>query len=255
MPKRFTATEKWNKRWFRQLDLEWKIFWIYICDNCDHCGIWDVDFETVTFFTKKVFKESEIPSVIMKRIYKINSDKWFIKKFIPFQYGKLNKNSNMYISIEKRLKQFNLSLNEPLPDGASTHMDIYKEKDKEKDKEKEVVKNNYTKRKRNLADYQSSKSAIEIRDLWNAKRWERLKLGINDSKNQTLKNIDTRIDQGYDPEILVQSVVNYYKSIKFSDRNYAYKISNFFGEKAYFKNYLEKDDDGNARKKTKLDPK
>ena len=39
MAKRFTDTMKWNEDWYLDLALVDKLFWIYICDNCDHAGI------------------------------------------------------------------------------------------------------------------------------------------------------------------------------------------------------------------------
>jgi len=47
MPKRLTATEKWNDPWFCGLNIEDKLFWIYLCDNCDHAGIYKWDKEDV----------------------------------------------------------------------------------------------------------------------------------------------------------------------------------------------------------------
>ena len=45
MAKRFTDNEKWQKRFFRDLPMEYKLLWIYILDDCNHAGIWDVDLE------------------------------------------------------------------------------------------------------------------------------------------------------------------------------------------------------------------
>jgi len=39
MAKRFTDTEKWNEDWFLEIINPHKLFWIYICDNCNHAGI------------------------------------------------------------------------------------------------------------------------------------------------------------------------------------------------------------------------
>ena len=45
MAKRFTDSDKWKKPFIRNLPLEYKIFWLYILDDCDHAGIWHIDFE------------------------------------------------------------------------------------------------------------------------------------------------------------------------------------------------------------------
>jgi hypothetical protein len=41
MAKRFIDTNIWNKAWFRKLDTNSKLIWIYILTKCDHAGIFD----------------------------------------------------------------------------------------------------------------------------------------------------------------------------------------------------------------------
>ena len=43
MPKRFTDTEKWLKKWHRELPPEKKLFFDYLCDRCDIAGCLDID--------------------------------------------------------------------------------------------------------------------------------------------------------------------------------------------------------------------
>ena len=45
MAKRFTDTEKWKKPFIRGLQGAYKLLWLYICDDCDHAGIWQVDLD------------------------------------------------------------------------------------------------------------------------------------------------------------------------------------------------------------------
>ena len=45
MAKRFTDTDKWKKPFIRGLKSEYKILWLYILDECDHAGVWQVDFD------------------------------------------------------------------------------------------------------------------------------------------------------------------------------------------------------------------
>ena len=40
MAKRFTDTQKWSEDWYLDLPITYKVFWIYICDNCNHAGIY-----------------------------------------------------------------------------------------------------------------------------------------------------------------------------------------------------------------------
>jgi hypothetical protein len=44
VPKRFTDTEIWKKqRWFRKLKPNHKLAFLYIKDQCDHAGIWNIE--------------------------------------------------------------------------------------------------------------------------------------------------------------------------------------------------------------------
>jgi hypothetical protein len=45
MAKRLTDTDKWKKPFIKELPVEYKLFWLYILDDCDHAGVWQVDVE------------------------------------------------------------------------------------------------------------------------------------------------------------------------------------------------------------------
>src|SRR3990167_11116569 len=101
MPKRFTATEKWIDPWFCSLAPLDKLFWLYVCDNCDHAGIWNVNWPLVKFhlgeyeFKKEVFNG---------RIEFLNDETWFLKKFVFFQQkitdlNQLNPSNKYHLSI------------------------------------------------------------------------------------------------------------------------------------------------------------
>ncbi len=93
MSKRFTDSDKWKKKWFRCLSNDHKVFWIYVLDQCDHAGIWEVDFEAAEFFCSGI-DESEIRQVFKKQYQEIdNGKRWFLKDFVDFQYGTLNENN------------------------------------------------------------------------------------------------------------------------------------------------------------------
>ncbi len=46
---RFTLAEKWQDKWFRELNPVEKLLFLYMCDNCNIAGIWEVDLEQVAF--------------------------------------------------------------------------------------------------------------------------------------------------------------------------------------------------------------
>ena len=138
MPKRYTDTDKWKKIWFRKLKNDHKVFWMYVLDQCDHAGIWEVDFELASYFCNGI-KETEIRDTFVKQYHEFDDGKrWFIKDFIEFQYRGLDESNRVHNSVITILKRHGLYkvlisfLHE------AKDKDIYKEqlKDKEKDKEK-----------------------------------------------------------------------------------------------------------------------
>lgn len=133
MPKRFTATEKWIDPWFCSLTPINKLFWIYLLDNCDHAGIWKVNWPLVKFH---LWEEKIDPELFSGRIIVLSSDKWYIPKFIEFQYGELNETNNTHKSVLKILEKEGVfeGLDSPLA-GLQ-----YKGLDKGLDKDKGIVK-------------------------------------------------------------------------------------------------------------------
>ncbi len=141
MPKRYTDTDKWKKIWFRKLKNDHKVFWMYVLDQCDHAGIWEVDFELASYFCNGI-KETEIRDTFIKQYHEFDDGKrWFIKDFIEFQYRGLDESNRVHNSVITILKRHGLfkGLIRPLYEAK----DIYKDKDqlKDKDKDKEKGKN------------------------------------------------------------------------------------------------------------------
>ena len=103
MAKRFTETTKWNEDWFLDLNSEHKLFWIYICDNCDHAGIFKPNKRLFELLIGKKINVSEFISVVNEdkvRLLELNNGRWYLTGFISFQYGgKLNENNRVHKSI------------------------------------------------------------------------------------------------------------------------------------------------------------
>lgn len=84
--KRFTDTGKWRDAWVRKLSTQAKMLWIWIVDNCDGAGVFELDLELASFdaglqFTRQHFDE------LQSRISPLGNGKFWIPKFIAFQYG------------------------------------------------------------------------------------------------------------------------------------------------------------------------
>ena len=141
MPKRYTDTDKWKKIWFRKLKNDHKVFWMYVLDQCDHAGIWEVDFELASYFCNGI-KESEIRKTFVKQYHEFDDGKrWFIKDFIEFQYRGLDESNRVHNSVITILKRHGLYKGLISFLHEAKDKDIYKEQAKDQDKDKEKGKN------------------------------------------------------------------------------------------------------------------
>lgn len=151
MAKRFTDTNKWGKGFFTELSTTMKVVWIYLCDNCDHAGVWDINMPLLSFHVGEKISIKDLESNFDEKI-SIHGDKIFLETFIDFQYGKLNPNNKVHKSVIKRLEKLGASKGLASPKlGASSQneeelkglgrglegaKDKAKDKDKDKDKER-----------------------------------------------------------------------------------------------------------------------
>lgn len=177
MAKRFTDSEKWKKQWFRELPPEYKCFWFYILDNCNHAGIWEVDFVTASYFIGKKIDKNKIYQIFKNHLIHIRENKILIVDFISFQYPNglnirvkpqkavidiLNRydllnddftlNLNSYLRVSKGLGNTCLSVQD-----TDTNMDKDKDTDIKKKGSKEYL---------NLRDYSNIKlTRIELQKI------------------------------------------------------------------------------------------
>jgi len=142
--KRFTDTGKWKKKWIRELNPDMKLFWFYLLDNCDHAGIWEVDIDLASFQVGVKLDEARILKVFNRKIVPFKDGKWFVPKFIEYQYGELNENVNAHKSVIKILKKYGLNKkNQQLPNSSSGTVqdkDMNMVKDKREGKFKSIEK-------------------------------------------------------------------------------------------------------------------
>ncbi len=133
MAKRFTDTGKWDKQWFRKLDPVDKCLWLFLCDRCDHAGVWEIDTDAFEYFVGIEVSLSHLAQAFGDKIEFVGDDKLIIKSFIDFQYGNLNPDNRVHKSVLNRLDKLapSKALISPFL-GAKD-----KDKDKDKDKEKE----------------------------------------------------------------------------------------------------------------------
>lgn len=136
MSKRFADTDKYKKGFIRALPAAYKLLWDYICLDCDHAGIWHVDFDVAQICVGKdciISKDEAIRHFNdgEERIQVLNGgSKWFIKPFVEFQYGQLNPANRVHLSVLSVLSNNGIK-------GLASPLQGAKEKDKDKAKDKE----------------------------------------------------------------------------------------------------------------------
>ncbi len=136
MAKRFTDTTKWtNNKWFFNLSIESKLFWIYLLDACDQVGVWE---ENIDLASKIIGHEYSIDILLKdykKQIHLFKDNrKWWILDFCDFQYSTLNEDSGS----KPILSHISLLKKHSLWEGYSKG--IHTLKDKVKVKEEDKVK-------------------------------------------------------------------------------------------------------------------
>ena len=164
MAKRFLDTNLFRKRWIRELDTDMKLFWIYLLTDCDHAGIWDVDVERASFQLKLDLNQDKILKTFDRKINNFKVDKWFIPKFVQYQYGELNPNNKAHLSVIKILTKYGLYKGHTSPSQAP------KDKEKDKVKIKETKRNQLLDIRDNLKEYKEifiNKDVSLEFDKWN----------------------------------------------------------------------------------------
>lgn len=147
MAKRFTDTNKYKKSFIRGLQGAYKLLWDYLYHDCDHSGIWIVDFEIAQAYLGPDMAISKDKALNLfnyeeQRIVELDGGKkWFLPGFIEFQYGLLSDKNRAHNSVISTLKKFNLletdfTLKKIKP--LTSPLQGAKDKDKEQDKEKEM---------------------------------------------------------------------------------------------------------------------
>lgn len=179
-----TDTDKWKKRFVRELSPQHKLLWFYILDDCNHAGIWDVDLEVASIRVGFDLTHDNLPSSFGEKVISFdNGDKWFIPEFIDFQYGELNPNSNVHKSVIALLEKYNL---EGYLKGSQGVQSTLNNKDKDKDivKAKAKVKRFVKPTIEEVADYCNERNndvdAEKFYDYYSSNGW---KVGKNAMKD------------------------------------------------------------------------
>ncbi|MBI3582393.1 MAG: hypothetical protein HY096_00400 [Nitrospinae bacterium] len=167
MSKRFTDTEKYKKKFIRELPGPYKLFWDYLYHDCSFAGIWYVDFEVAQIRIGKdmVINQKEAIELFNKdeeRIIILNGgSKWFIKSFTIFQYGELNSNNKLHLGVLRELEKEGVSIPLKCPFKGAKDKDKDKDKEKEKEREREGMQGEGNEREEVLGKLPEKKIASE----------------------------------------------------------------------------------------------
>lgn len=117
MAKRYTSTVKWDDDWFVGLAPEHKLFWFYICDRCDHAGIWQVSSAIPSRLIGQPVDLESALAAFGDRIEVVKPGYWRLTKFLEFQYGlPLSPTNKVHVSACKILESFGIQApTKPLP--------------------------------------------------------------------------------------------------------------------------------------------
>lgn len=139
--KRFTETTKWRDPWFRRLSPTAKLLWLYLTDNCSCIGLIDLDLDAAKFDIGQPINEKHLTE-LSDRVQALSNGKYFIPKFIPFQYGELSTACPAHKPILKAIEQHQITpslkgYQYPNARVSNTLQEKDKEKETDKDQEKD----------------------------------------------------------------------------------------------------------------------
>jgi uncharacterized phage protein (TIGR02220 family) len=108
--KRFTETTKWADVWFRKLSPSAKLFWQWLCDNCDAAGVIEPDFDLATFQIGLPMGIDTL-SELGDRVSKLPCGKFHVVKFVNFQWGdRLSHDCKAHNAVFQSLERHSISL-------------------------------------------------------------------------------------------------------------------------------------------------
>jgi len=108
MSKRFTVIEKWKDAWFQNLEPAEKLLFLYICDNCDCAGVWEINIKLAAFQIGAPPEELASTLKHLESRYIRHGEKLFVRNFLKHQ-GNLpfNLKNNAHKGIKIALESHN----------------------------------------------------------------------------------------------------------------------------------------------------
>lgn len=107
--KRFTETTKWRDTWFMDLPAKWKLAWLWLLDNCDNAGVCEANPRLMSFEIGEPLDGDEMLRMMAGRVSKPKPGKWYIERFIEYQYGELRDSCQYHQRVKETLRKHGLS--------------------------------------------------------------------------------------------------------------------------------------------------
>ncbi len=85
---RLVETARWRDPWRRKLSTQAKLFFDWLCDNCDNAGVIELDLSVASFDIGEPIDESHLAE-LGDRVQRLPNGKFNIVKFVAFQYKTL----------------------------------------------------------------------------------------------------------------------------------------------------------------------
>lgn len=114
MAYRFTNTDKWNDSWFSELSQFEKLFFIYLCDNCDIAGFIEINYKRFCsdLNTTKPNILGALEGLNRGLIVSESIDCIFIRNYLKHQKNlPLNEKNNAHLGIIKRFELYKHKFN------------------------------------------------------------------------------------------------------------------------------------------------
>ena len=166
--KRFTDTEKWKKRWFRELGSKLRDVRQFILDDCDLAGIWEIDLPRLSYNIGEAIALEDIKKAFKDDLQLLSDgDSIHVPAFIEFQYGTLVTTNNAHRAVIKRLRSKGVSSpwsapDQPLTSPSRGAQDKDKDKDKDQDQEKDKDKDRLPGLTECVSEYQETLNFFKI---------------------------------------------------------------------------------------------
>jgi hypothetical protein len=140
LAKRFIDTNLFSDEWFFDLSKDGKLAWIYYITNCNHAGIFEKSFKVASFETG-IKDFATVTKELSNRLVSLENNKFFIPKFITFQYPKgLSHTVKAQQSVIDLLQKYNIDLNSCLTVSEELGNSYLTPQDTDKDTDKDKVK-------------------------------------------------------------------------------------------------------------------